>query len=221
MLSDTLKRKKMMLAAAVVAVAAIGMMAYYGGSAVFASHSFEAGVRGDTVPDNTHVRLDGLTLAPGAVLPLYDASPNFVSSHFLMRAPCDPETHVPHVTVIAGHVDESEHGTYVDKVPLYYISHASSAGSCVYHAHLPDPLNGGAPQVTDIALVNLSGNATSFNGGDVVDVNIHRVLGSMAQSPYGEMKLPSDLSHGNPVFDLNDDNPDNDGLGFVHPEEGE
>ncbi|MER3408280.1 MAG: hypothetical protein C4292_06005, partial [Nitrososphaera sp.] len=146
------------------------------------------------------------------------ASPNFVSGHFLMRSPCDPQTHVPTVTVIAGHVDESVHDTYVDKVPLYYIAHASSAGSCVYHAHLPDPLNGGAPQVTDIALINLSGNATSFAAGDAVDINIHRVLGSMASAPYKDVKLPSDLAHGNPVFDLNDSNPGNDGLGFMHAE---
>jgi len=68
-------------------LAAIGV-AY--GTSVFASHSFEAGVKGDSLPDNTHVRLDGLTLPPGGVLPVYDASPNFVAGHFLLRAPCDP-----------------------------------------------------------------------------------------------------------------------------------
>ncbi|HEY7507575.1 MAG TPA: hypothetical protein VH677_00475 [Nitrososphaera sp.] len=199
-------------------LAAIG--AVYGGT-VFASHSFEAGVSGDNIPDNTHVRLDGLTLPPGGVLPLYDASPNFVAGHFLMRAPCDPDTNVPQVTVVAGHIDESAHGTYVDKMPLYYISHASTAGSCVYHAHMPDPLNGGAPQITDVALVNLSGEDISFNPGDVADINVQRVLGSMASAPYEEMQLPADITHGNPVFDLNDDSPDNDGLGFVHEEESE
>ncbi|WP_415281747.1 hypothetical protein [Candidatus Nitrososphaera sp. FF02] len=136
-----------------------------------------------------------------------------------MRAPCDPDTNVPQVTVVAGHIDESAHGTYVDKMPLYYISHASTAGSCVYHAHMPDPLNGGAPQITDVALVNLSGEDASFNPGDAVDINVQRVLGSMASAPYEEMQLPADIAHGNPVFDLNDDNPDNDGLGFVHEEE--
>ncbi len=128
------------------------LFAIYGGSAALASHSFEAGVQGDNIPDNTLVRLDGLTLPPTGVLPIYDASPNFVSGHFLMRAPCDPETHVPQITVIAGHIDESTHRTFVDKVPLYYIDHASTAGSCVFHAHIPDPLNGGTPKVTDIAL---------------------------------------------------------------------
>ena len=43
----------------------------YGGTA-FASHSFEAGVEGGNIPDNTHIRLDGLTLTSDAVLiPIY------------------------------------------------------------------------------------------------------------------------------------------------------
>lgn len=177
----------------------------YGGS-VFASHSFEAGVKGDSLPVNTHVRLDGLTLPPGGVLPVYDASPNFVSGHFLLRAPCDPVTHVPYVTVIAGHIDESMHNTHMDKMPLFYIDHASTAGSCVFHAHIPDPLNGGSPRVTDMDLINLYGQDISFNPGDVVDVNVQRVLGSISDASYeGDVKLPGELTHGNPVFDLNDD----------------
>ncbi len=204
------------LVAGVIVTAAL--LAIYGGSSVLASHSFEAGVQGDNIPDNTHIRLDGLTLPPVGVLPVYDASPNFVSGHFLLRAPCDSETHVPFVTVIAGHIDESEHGTYVDKVPLYYISHASTANSCVFHAHIPDPLNGGASRVTDVDLINLSGQSITFNPGDVVDINVQRVLGSISDAPYDEMKLPGSLTHGNPVFDLNDGDPDNDGLGFEHEE---
>ncbi len=75
-------------------------------------------------------------------------------------APCDPDTHVPYVTVIAGHIDESEHETHADKMPVYYIAHASTAGSCVFHSHVPDPLNGGFPRVTDMDLIN-SQEATS------------------------------------------------------------
>jgi hypothetical protein len=206
----------MVVAAGVTAIA--GLVAY--NSSVFASHSFEVGVSQGAIPDNTHVRLDGLTLPPGGVLPVYDASPNFVAGHFLLRAPCDDD-HVPTITVIAGHIDESEHGTFVDKVPLYYIDHASTANSCVWHAHVPDPLNGGAPRVTDVDLINLSGENVSFNPGDAVDINVQRVLGSIADAPYEEMQLPADLTHGNPVFDLNDDDLDNDGLGFEHGEEEE
>lgn len=206
------KTKQLQLLILAAGIVAAGT--FYGGS-IFASHSFEAGVKGDSLPDNTHVRLDGLTLPPGGVLPVYDASPNFVSGHFLLRAPCDPNTHMPYVTLIAGHIDESEHNTHMDKMPLFYIAHASTAGSCVFHAHIPDPLNGGSPRVTDIDLINLSGSDVSFNPGDVVDINVQRVLGSIAEASYeGDVKLPSELTHGNPVFDLNDDNPDNDGLGF-------
>jgi hypothetical protein len=106
---------------------------------------------------------------------------------------------------------------------LYYIDHASTAESCVFHAHIPDPLNGGAPKVTDIALINLSSGDLTFNPGDVVDTNIQRVLGNIGDSPYTEMRLPGNLTQGNPVFDLGDDNSDNDGLGAHHEqqEEGE
>jgi hypothetical protein len=214
---DRLSSLKLLVVAAGV-TAIVGLVAY--NSSVFASHSFELGVSGNSVPDNTHIRLDGLTLPPGGVLPVYDASPNFVSGHFLMRAPCDDDN-VPTITVIAGHIDESAHGTFVDKMPLYYISHASGPDSCVYHAHVPDPLNGGAPRVTDIALVNLSGETVSFNPGDIVDINVQRVLGSISDASYDEMQLPANITHGNPVFDLNDDNPDNDGSGFEHGEEEE
>jgi hypothetical protein len=211
-----LRRKEVIIATATImstllftaAIADLEIIQY-----AYANHSFEAGVKGDAIPDNTHVRLDGLKLVQSAVLPLYDASPNFVSGHFLLRAPCD-ENHVPFVTVIAGHIDEHEQETHVDKIPLFYINHASTAGSCVWHAHIPDPLNGGSPRATDVDLINLSGETLKFNPGDVVDLNIQRTLGDIKDNSYeGDVKLPSDLTHGNPVFDLNDDDPNNDGLG--------
>jgi hypothetical protein len=64
----------------------------------------------------------------------------------------------------------------------------------------------------ELHLVNLSGGPVSFNPGDVVDINIQRVLGSIVESPYEQMQLLADLTHGNPVYDLNDDDPNNDGL---------
>lgn len=75
MKGSKLRHLKLLVVAA--GIAAIGA-AY--GSSVFASHSFEAGVVGETIPDNTLVRLDGLTLPPGGAMPLYDASPNFLFS---------------------------------------------------------------------------------------------------------------------------------------------
>lgn len=155
-------------------------------------------------------------------MPLYDASPNYVSGHILLKAPCEPveegdDTYRPIVTVIAGHIDEHKNNTYVDKVPLYYIAHASNPDkSCIWHAHIPDPINGGAPRVTDIALINLSGKTIEFNDGDVVDINISNVLGDIGiyYQDQGIQQLPGDLEHGNPVYDLNDDDNSNDGLGF-------
>jgi hypothetical protein len=195
----------------------------FGGYA-FGSHSFEAGVKGDTVPDNTHIRLDGMTLATGAIFPLYDASPNFVSGHLLLKAPCAPvtdgdDTMRPTVTVVAGHVDEDNTSTHMEKVPLFYIAAVSDApNSCIWHAHIPDPLNGGSPRVTDIDLINLSGAPIEFSAGDVVDLNIQRVLGSIANAKYtgGPVVIVDDLNGVyNPVFDLNDEDMENDGLGHT------
>jgi hypothetical protein len=87
--------------------------------------------------------------------------------------------------------------------------------SCTYS----DPLNEGAPKVTDIALINLSAQGIAFNPGDLVDINIHRVLGNTRDSSYTEMQLPSNLLQGNPVLDLDDNNLENDGLGFHHEDE--
>lgn len=195
----------------------------YGGT-VFASHSFEAGVKGDTIPDTTHIRLDGMTLDDGAVFPLYDSSPNFVSGHFLLKAPCAPvtegdDTYRPTVTVVAGHVDELNENTLMEKIPLFYINAVSNPpNSCIWHAHIPDPLNGGSPRVTDIDLVNLSGEPIEFSAGDVVDINIQQVLGDIGSNPYtgGPAVILEDENRVfNPVFDLNDDDNTNDGLGHA------
>jgi hypothetical protein len=173
---------------------------------VYASHSYEAGVQGDAIPDNTHIDLSQLILPSGGVFPLYDSSPNFVSGHFLYRAPCDPGTKIPTVAVIAGHIDESANLTHVDFVPLYYVGHASPLqGICVYHAHIPDPLEGGSPRVTDIDLVNYSPNPVAFNPGDAVDVNVQRTLGNIGNYYADNVLLPLQLAGGhNKVIDLNE-----------------
>ena len=75
-------------------------------------------------------------------------------------------------------------------------------------------MNGGSPRVTDIDLINLSGETITFNPGDVVDLNVQRTLGDISNNSYeDDVKLPSEITNGNPVFDLNDDDPNNDGLG--------
>jgi hypothetical protein len=189
----------------------------FGGYA-FASHSFEAGVKGDSLPDNTHIRLNDLTLSPMEVIPVYDASPNFIAGHFLYRGPCVPvtdgdDTMKPTVAVMAGHIDEHNGNTHMELVPLFYIGAASTAGSCVWHAHIPDPLNGGSPRVTDIDLINLGSADVTFADSDVVDVNVQQVLGSIGTSYEGDNAFP-DVGTSNPVFDLNDADTSNDGLGF-------
>jgi hypothetical protein len=163
-----------------------------------------------------------MTLPPGGIFPLYDASPNYVSGHFLLTSSCEPvsegdDTYQPLVSAIAGHIDEHASGTHMEPIPLFYINTVSSptlAGNgdqCVFHAHIPDPLNGGSPRVTDIDLVNLSGEDIVFAPGHIVDINIQRVLGSIADDPYTEGP-DVDLSR-NVIYDLNDDDTNNDGLG--------
>jgi hypothetical protein len=181
---------------------------------VYASHSYEAGVQGDNIPDNTHIDLSQLILPSTGVFPLYDSSPNFVSGHFLYKGPCedgdednDGTAFEPIVSVIAGHIDESANLTHVDFVPLYYVGHASPLeGICVYHAHIPDPLEGGSPRVTDIDLVNYSPNNVTFNAGDAVDVNIQRTLGNIGNYYANNTLLPLELAGGNnKVIDLNEE----------------
>ena len=206
-----------------IAGTAILTIALAFGGFSFASHSFEAGVAEGTIPDNTHIRLDGMTLPAGGVFPLYDSSPNYVSGHFLLTSPCElvPEdegsdTYQPLVSAIAGHIDELDAGTHMESIPLFYINSVSSApDACVFHAHIPDPLNGGSPRVTDIDLINLSGAPIEFKPGHIVDINIQRVLGSIADDPYVNENGEADLSGvgRNIIYDLNDDETTNDGLG--------
>ena len=121
------------------------------------------------------------------------------------------------VTAIAGHIDEHASGTHMEPIPLFYINTVSSpafgngGAQCVFHAHIPDPLNGGAPRVTDIDLVNLSGADIEFKPGHVVDINVQRVLGSIADDPYENG--PVVTLERNVIYDLNDDDTTNDGLG--------
>lgn len=185
----------------------------------YASHSFEAGVAEGVIPDNTHIRLDGMKLKPGVVFPLYDSSPNYVSGHFLLTSPCEPvskgdDTMQPLVSVLAGHIDEHASATHMEPIPLFYINTVSNAPDfCVFHAHIPDPLNGGAPRVTDIDLINLSDKKIKFEPGHIVDINVQRVLGNIGENPYEDG--PVVIAERNPIFDLNDDDDANNGLG--HP----
>ncbi len=81
--------------------------------------------------------------------------------------------------------------------------HLQQAG-CVYHAHIPDPLEGGSPRITDVDLVNYSPQPITFNPGDAVDINIQRSLGSIGSYYAGNELLPLELSGLNPVIDLNE-----------------
>ena len=79
------------------------------------------------------------------------------------------------------------------------------------------------PRITDVDLVNFNEQPISFSPGDAVDLNVQRVLGNIENfyenNPAFPTKFPENLfqefqnGQNNPVFDLNDNNPNNDGLG--------
>ena len=213
-----IKQKKI---ATIVGTAIFTIAMTFGGT-VFASHSFETGAAAGVLPVNTHIRLDGMTLEPGSIFPLYDSSPNYIAGHFLLSAPCTPvtegdDTMRPTITIVAGHVDEMNEATHMEKIPLFYIAAVSNApNSCIWHTHIPDPVNGGSPRVADIDLINLSGEPITFTPGNVVDINIQQVLGTTQSNEYTggpTVILDDENSVYNPIYDLNDDDHENDGLG--------
>jgi hypothetical protein len=56
MIAAALKRLRLLaIGAAIISTGTL--FATYGGSTVLASHTFEAGVQGSNIPDNTHIRL--------------------------------------------------------------------------------------------------------------------------------------------------------------------
>ena len=63
-------------------------------------------------------------------------------------------------------------------------------------------------------MINLSDEDVTFSSGHVVDINIQQVLGSIGSAQYSS---GPDLTGvvPNPIFDLNDDETDNDGLGHT------
>jgi hypothetical protein len=181
-----------------------------------ANHGFEGGAVGGTLPSVTNVLLAGQVMRPGDYLPIVDFSPNYVTGHLLLRVPCDnSDPPKPLVIPIAGHIDELPERTWVAPAQLNYIPHASSPGNvCVYHSHIPaaditavgDP---GAPRITDIGLINLSGKNVVFRTANTASFTILRVLGDINPpnnygsggfakdipgSPYNIPRLPSDLS---------------------------
>jgi hypothetical protein len=172
---------KIILLGILVAVVSVGAYSFHTATA---SHSFESGSATGTLPVATTVILAGQVLQPGDYLPLVDFSPNFVAGHLLVRIPCNSEGE-PLVLPIAGHVDELPERTFMEQAQLNYIAHVSAPGkTCVYHSHVPaadiDAVGfAGAPRITDIGLINLSGKNVVFRTGNAMSFTIHQVLGDI------------------------------------------
>jgi len=170
------------LVIAIVATsAALGSFSYHYATA---SHGFETGVVGGTLPSAVTVSLAGQVMRPGDYFPLADYSPNYVAGHFLVRIPCDNNA-VPLVTPVAGHVDELAERTWVAPAQLNYIAHASKPGdTCVYHSHIPavDLVavgQQGAPRVTDIGLLNQGTKNVVFRTANAMSFTLIKVLGEI------------------------------------------
>jgi hypothetical protein len=161
--------------------AALGGVSYHYATA---SHGFESGVSGSSLPAAVTVPLAGQVMRPGDYFPLADYSPNYVTGHLLVRIPCDANAK-PLVTPIAGHVDELPERTWMAPAQLNYIPHASSPGNtCVYHSHIPAVDltlvgNPGAPRVTDIGLLNQGTKNVVFRTANAMSFTILNVAGDI------------------------------------------
>ncbi|WP_337862480.1 hypothetical protein [Nitrososphaera sp.] len=150
----------------------------------FAGHAFESGAASGTLPVATTVLLAGQVMRPGDYMPVVDFSPNYVTGHLLLRAPCDADGN-PAVIPVGGHIDEIANRTYVDQLQMNYIAHASAPGkSCVYHSHVPavklsSIANAGPPRVTDIGLLNVGTKNVVFRTGNTVSFTVLTVAGEI------------------------------------------
>jgi hypothetical protein len=170
-----------LLIAIISTCAALGGVSYHYATA---SHGFESGVSGSSLPAAVTVPLAGQVMRPGDYFPLADYSPNYVTGHLLVRIPCDANAK-PLVTPIAGHVDELPERTWMAPAQLNYIPHASSPGNtCVYHSHIPavdltQVGNPGAPRITDIGLLNQGTKNVVFRTANVMSFTILNVVGDI------------------------------------------
>ncbi|HXG73445.1 MAG TPA: hypothetical protein VNK44_01315 [Candidatus Nitrosotenuis sp.] len=170
-----------LLVAIVSTSVALGAVSYHYATA---SHGFESGVSGSSLPNAVTVSLAGQVMRPGDYFPLVDYSPNYVAGHLLVRIPCDNNAK-PLVTPIAGHVDELPERTWMAPAQLNYIPHASKPGdTCVYHSHIPavdltEVGNPGAPRITDIGLLNQGKKNVVFRTANVMSFTVLNVLGDI------------------------------------------
>jgi hypothetical protein len=186
-----------MLIAIVATAAALGSFTYHYATA---SHGFESGISGSSLPTAVTVSLAGQVMRPGDYFPLADYSPNYVAGHLLVRIPCDNNA-VPLVTPVAGHVDELPERTWVAPAQLNYIPHASKPGdTCVYHSHIPavdltEVGNPGAPRITDIGLLNQGKKNVVFRTANAMSFTLLNVLGDInPPNHYGPGGFAKDMT---------------------------
>jgi len=136
----------------------------------------EAG--GENLFVSQHIPLTG-SLASGDYILLMDFTPFKISpeghSHIAMKVPCN-ESGGPEVTIVTGVAPDFttlDMGSAINNGTLNgsSLDLSNEGTSCLYHAAIPG-------NITDIALVNTSGEALDFDeGGYSVAVSAHAVVG--------------------------------------------
>jgi hypothetical protein len=133
---------------------------------------------GENLFVSQHIPLTG-QLASGDYILLMDFTPFMISpeghSHIAMKVPCN-ESGGPEVTIVTGvapNLTTLDMGSAINNGTLdgSSLDLSNEGTSCLYHAAIPG-------NVTDIALVNTSGETLDFDqGGYSVTISAHATVG--------------------------------------------
>jgi hypothetical protein len=133
---------------------------------------------GENLFVSQHIPLTGSLLSGDYIL-LMDFTPFMISpeghSHIAMKVPCN-ESGGPEVTIVTGvapNLTTLDMGSAISNGTLNgnSLDLSDEGTSCLYHAAIPS-------NITDIALVNTSGETLDFDeGGYSVTVSAHAIVG--------------------------------------------
>jgi hypothetical protein len=147
-----------------------------GGGTTTAAASEEG--EGENLFVSQHIPLTGQLLSGDYIL-LMDFTPFMISpeghSHIAMKVPCN-ESGGPEVTIVTGvapNLTTLDMGSAISNGTLNgnSLDLSDEGTSCLYHAAIPS-------NITDIALVNTSGETLDFDeGGYSVTVSAHAIVG--------------------------------------------
>lgn len=128
----------------------------------------------DTSKASQTVLLNGITLAPGEFILLFDSTPYANRGHIALNVPCDESN--PRLVLVDVLVGRAP---MIAPLKLGYVEQISDPPDmCVYHSQF-----GFGDPVTDIVLQNISGNEISFRDPHSVTLSIHEHFRPTEKSP--------------------------------------